>query len=270
MPPTNQTIVITGASSGIGEAAARRLAELGASLCLVARREDELRRVQQGIIEAGGRCRIYPADLADPAAVAACAEALLRDHPRIDVLVNNAGRSIRRPIVDSLDRFHDYERTIQLNYLGAVGLTLKLLPRFLDQGDGHVINSSSMSVQLPVPKFSAYVASKAALDSFGRSLSAELGHRGIAVTTIHFPLVRTPMSMRTAIYRRVPMMDPEQAAEWIVEAVERRPARIARTFGTLGGIALAALPGPVTRVSRGAFRAIAAALDRRARRDAGD
>lgn len=262
-----KVIVLTGGSSGIGEAAAYRLAAAGATLCLVARREEELQRVQSAIQAAGGRCFIYPANLADPVSLNACADRLLAEHPRIDVLVNNAARSIRRSIRDSLERVHDFERTMQLNYFGALRLSLRLLPRFLEQGEGQVIISSTMSAQIPIPLFSAYLASKAALESFGRSLAAELGHRGVAVTTLYFPMVRTPMSSRTAIYRHMPMFSVDQAAGWIVRAVRERPARIGRPLGTLGALALAALPGPVTRHSQPLFRAMDRYLARRAAGD---
>lgn len=261
-----KTIIITGASSGIGEAAARQLAKAGAGVCLVARRADELARVRREIEAFGGQCWTYPADLSDPQSLDACAAAMLGDHARIDVLVNNAARSIRRSIVESLDRAHDYERSMQLNYFGALRLTLKLLPRFLEQGSGHVINSSTMSAQIPIPLFSAYLASKAALESFSRSLSAELGHKGIAVTMIYFPMVRTPMSSRTRIYRHMPMMKVDTAAGWIVEAVRTRPARIARPLATMGGLALAAFPGPVTRWSQTAFRTMDRLLQKRLKR----
>lgn len=266
MSIAGKTIVLTGSSSGIGEAAAKQLARKGARVCLIARREDELARVQGEIVAEGYGCWIYPADLSDPASTEAVAEQILAEHPQVDVLVNNAARSIRRPIRESLDRLHDYERTMQLNYFGALRLTMKFLPRFLEQGSGQVIISSSMSTQVPIPLFSAYLASKAALESFARSLSAELGHKGIAVTTIHFPMVRTPMSSRTDIYKHMPMMNVEAAGGWIVKAVAERPERIARTFGTLGQLALSALPGPVIHGSQGAFRAMDWALKRRAQK----
>ncbi|HSW13406.1 MAG TPA: SDR family NAD(P)-dependent oxidoreductase [Solimonas sp.] len=258
-----KTIVLTGASSGIGESAAKQLAYRGAFVCLVARRSDELARVQREIEAEGGRCSIHVADLSKPESVEDCAEQLLAQHARIDVLVNNAGRSIRRPIRESLDRMHDFERTMQLNYLGAVRLTLKLLPRFIEQGRGHVVNSSSMSVQLPIPLFSAYLASKCAMDSFGRSLAAEMGHKGIDVTTIYFPMVRTPMSSRTRIYEAMPMMSVDEAGGLIVKAVDKRPSRISAPLGTVGGLALAALPGPVTRFSQLLFRGMDKQLRRR-------
>ncbi len=249
-----QTIVITGASGGIGEEAAYQLAAQGAKLCLVARRAAELQRVQATIKAAGGQAWIYPCDLADSADLDRCADAILRDHARIDALVNNAARSIRRSIVDALDRPHDYERTIQLNYLSAVRLTLRLLPRFLAQGRGHVVNISTLSSQIPIPLFSAYLSSKTALESFSRSLLAELGHRGITTTVVYFPMVRTPMSSKTSLYKHMPMMDAARAAGWIVEAVVKRPARVTSTVGTVGAVVMAALPGVATRLTQPFFR----------------
>lgn len=249
-----KTIVLTGASSGIGECAAHQLAERGARLCLLARREDELVRVRDDIIARGGQVWIYPVDLADAAALEACADQLLADHPRIDALVNNAARSIRRPILETLDRFHDYERTMQLNFFGATRLTLKLLPRFLEQRSGQVVNISTMSTQVPIPLFSAYLASKSALESFSRSLAVEVGDKGIDVTTVYFPMVRTPMSSKTKIYKHMRMMDMEKAAGWIVEALEKKPARVASPVGTFGSVLLTALPGPVIRLTRPLFR----------------
>ncbi|WP_414430386.1 SDR family NAD(P)-dependent oxidoreductase [Alcanivorax sp. IL3] len=173
-----QTIVLTGASSGIGAEAAKIMARRGATVCLVARREEQLREVQE-LIEADGGCAfIYPCDLSDNVAIDACAARILAEQPRIDALVNNAAHSIRRPIEQSLDRLHDYQRTVQLNYIGAVAMTLKLLPRFLEQGHGHVVNISSLSTQVPIPLFSAYLASKSALESFTRSLAGGNGPPG--------------------------------------------------------------------------------------------
>ena len=253
MKLAGQTIVLTGASSGIGARAALQLAQRGARVCLVARRESELCEVQKQIKDIGGEACVYPCDLSDNDAIEACAEQILAEQPRIDALVNNAAHSIRRPIAQSLNRLHDYQRTVQLNYLGAVAMTLKFLPRFLQQGHGHVVNISSLSTQIPIPLFSAYLASKSALESFTRSLEAEMGHQGISTTVIYFPMVRTPMSSRTAIYKYLPMMDVEKAAGWIVEACAKRPARIARPMGKLGSVLLAALPGPATKLPQPLF-----------------
>lgn len=256
----DKTIVVTGASSGIGEAAAKQLAEAGAKVCLLARRESKLQRVKDDITRAGGSAWIYPVDLTDQTSLDACSAALLREHDRIDVLVNNAGDSISRPITESLDRFNDFKRLMDINYLGAVGLTLKLLPRMLEQEDGQVINVSSMGTQVPLPYFSAYVASKAALESFSRSLLAELGYRGIDVTVVSFPLVRTPLSLE-GMMRHMPMMDVDKAGRWIVKAVRKRPTRVENAVGVLGSVALAALPGPVTRLPQPVFRFIERHLD---------
>lgn len=263
MGVAGKTVVITGSSSGIGAVAAKQLAERGARVCLVARREEELRRVQQDIETAGGQAWVYPADLTDETSLARCAETILRDHPRVDVLVNNAAHSIRRPITEALDRLHDYQRTININYIAAVGLTLQLLPRMLEQGEGQVVNISTLSSQVPIPLFSAYLASKSALESFSRSLLAELGHKGIDVTVVYFPMVRTPMSSKTNIYKYMPMMNVDKAAGWIVKAVNRRPARVGSPLGVVGSLALAALPGPVTRLTQPAFRQMDRLLTRK-------
>ncbi|MDC0663474.1 SDR family NAD(P)-dependent oxidoreductase [Marinobacter sp. SS21] len=251
---SGKTIVITGASSGIGETAARQLAAAGAKVCLVARREDELDRVREDIVRAGGMAWSYPADLTDEASLSAVSGRILVEQSRIDVLVNNAAHSIRRPISEALDRLHDYQRTININYLAAVGLTLKLLPRMLEQGEGQVVNISTLSSQVPIPLFSAYLASKAALESFSRSMLAELSDQGIAVSLVYFPMVRTPMSNRTSLYRHMPMMNVDKAAGWIVRAIQTRDARVGSPVGTLGSLALAALPGPVTRLTQPLFR----------------
>lgn len=247
MDLSGKNIVITGASSGIGEAAAKHLASLGASIVLVARRQEELERVASEIEAAGGTANIVAADLSDEAEIARCADCILANHAPVDILINNAGRSIRRPVRESLDRYHDYKRTIQLNYLAAVNLTLRLLPQMLARHNGHIINISSMSALIPMPRFSAYVGSKSALDGFSRSLAAEMVGQGIAVTTINLPLVRTPMSNQTAIYKNVRMMTTADAAHWIAKAIARRPQRMTSLIGEAWGAATALMPGRTTR-----------------------
>ncbi|MCC4309844.1 SDR family NAD(P)-dependent oxidoreductase [Alcanivorax marinus] len=249
-----KTIVLTGASSGIGEEAARQLARRGARLCLLARREEELARVQADILADGGRAWIYPTDLTHPDSIDTALDALLAEHPRVDALVNNAAHSIRRPIVDALDRVHDYERTMQLNYFGALRMTMGLIPRFLAQGHGHVVNASTLSAQVPIPLFSAYLASKAALESYSRSLNAELGHKGIRATMVYFPMVRTPMSSRTSIYKHMRMMKVEDAAGWVLKALRDQPARVGSPLGTVGSLVLAAVPGPAVKYTQPFFR----------------
>lgn len=249
-----KTIVITGASSGIGAQAARQLARAGAKVCLLARREDELAEVQHQIEQEGGQAWIYPVDLTDKEALDACADHILAEHERIDVLVNNAARSIRRAIHDALDRMHDYERTMQINYFSAVHLTMRLLPRFLEQQSGQVVNISTMSTQVPIPLFSAYLASKSALESFSRSLSIELGDQGISVSVVYFPMVRTPMSSKTAIYKHMKMMDIDEAAGWIVAAIVKQSARVSSPLGVVSSVVLTALPDFVIKSTRSFFR----------------
>lgn len=265
-PLDEQVIVITGASSGIGAHAARQMAERGATVCLLARRADELEQVRDDIVAAGGDAHAYPVDLVDTHATDAVIKQLLSDHRRIDVLVNNAARSIRRPITEALDRVHDYERTIELNYLAAVRLTLGLMPRFLEQGHGHLVVSTSMSTQVPIPLFSAYLASKAALESFARSLTAELGDRGITATTVHFPMVRTDMAMATDIYDAMPMLSARKAAGWLVKAADERPSRVTTITGRLGELGMATAPGMITAITRPLFRRMDKSLARRSRR----
>lgn len=260
-----RTVVITGSSSGIGAQAARQLADRGATVCLLARRPAELAVVVDQIIAAGGTAHAYPVDLTDPDACAAVATQLLADHPVIDVLVNNAGRSIRRSIRDSLDRLHDHERVMAINYFGAVRLTSLLLPRFLDQGHGHVTFSSTMSTQMPIPLFSAYLASKSALESYARSLMAELGHAGITTTVVYFPMVRTEMSGATAIYSAMPMLSADVAGSWLVRAVADRPARVTSLQGAASQLGMSVLPGVLTKISAPLFRRMDATLARRSR-----
>lgn len=262
MKPTlaGQTIVLTGASSGIGREAALLMAAKGAHVCLVARREEELKAVQQQIQEQGGRASAYPCDLSNTDAINACAQQILAEHNIIDALVNNAAHSIRRPIASSFERLHDYERTVQLNYLGAVAMSLAFLPRFIEQGYGHLVSVSSLSTQIPIPLFSAYLASKTALESFTRSVQAELGHQGVSTTVVYFPMVRTPMSSRTKIYKYMPMMSVDKAATWLVKACEKKPASVTRPLGRLGSTLLAATPGPATRWPQPLFRGMDKAL----------
>lgn len=264
----DKTIVITGASSGIGEAAALQLAEAGARLCLVARRREELERVQQLASEMGAEVWIYPADLSKAKAVEDCAAAILAEHPQIDVLVNNAGRSIRRPVRESFDRMHDFERTMELNYYAAVRLCLRLLPGMLERGSGHIVNVSSMSVMMPTPNFAAYVASKSALEGFSRTLAAELVGSGVHVSVVNFPLVKTAMTAPTLIYRYVPQMSPKRAAGWIVKAIRKQPLRVANGFGQSWNAATALMPGPTVEWTGRLFQVVGKRLQKRAERAA--
>ena len=226
-----KTVLITGASSGIGQATAFRMAEAGAKVIMVARGEDALRETQADIDKRGGESHWYTCDLTSLDEIDALLAKVLADHGHVDILVNNAGRSIRRSIHLSFDRFHDFERTMQLNYFGSLRMTMGLLPTMMERRRGHVINISSIGVLSNAPRFSAYVASKAALDSFARCAAAELSHKGISFTTINMPLVRTPMIAPTRIYENVPTISPEEAAELVAEAVIHKPKRVATRLG---------------------------------------
>lgn len=217
-------IVLTGASSGIGRAAALRTAARGAELLLVARRADELERLCAEITARGGKAEYQVCDMADAEQVA---ELIDRVDGPVDVLINNAARSIRRPLTESFDRLHDFHRTMAVNYFGAVQLTLGLAPGMVARGRGHVIDVCTWTVAADTsPRFAAYHASKAALAGFNRSAGAELADAGIAFTTIGYPLVHTAMSAPTERYRRLPGLTPDEAADWILTALRTRPVRM--------------------------------------------
>ena len=167
---------------------------------------------------------------------------MLKEHGACDYLVNNAGRSIRRGVINSFDRFHDFERTMQLNYFGALRLIMGFLPKMIEQKRGHIINISSIGVLSNAPRFSAYVASKSALDSFSACAASEFLDKGIHFTTINMPLVRTPMIAPTKMYENVPTLSPEQAADLVVEAIVYKPVRIATRLGIFGAVCHAVAP----------------------------
>jgi NAD(P)-dependent dehydrogenase (short-subunit alcohol dehydrogenase family) len=237
-----KVVVVTGASSGIGKATALKLAEAGARVVLVARGEEKLLETKQEIDRTGGTAVMYTADVSDMKSCDALVARVLAEQGGCDFLINNAGRSIRRGIINSFDRFHDYERTMQLNYFGAVRLIFGFLPRMIEQKRGHIINISSIGVLSNAPRFSAYVASKSALDAFSACAGSEFLDKGISFTTINMPLVRTPMIAPTKMYESVPTLSPEQAAGLVVEAILRRPVRIATRLGVFGAVCHAVAP----------------------------
>jgi short-subunit dehydrogenase len=226
--------MITGASSGIGKATAKKAGEAGATVLLVARTPEKLEETKAEIEEAGGTAFIHRCDLSDTEDVERMAAEALEQHGHVDVLVNNAGRSIRRSVKLAYDRFHDYERTMQLNYFGALRLILSLLPSMVEQKGGHIINVSSIGVQTNTPRFSAYVSSKAALDAFSRCIASEVIDDRIHITTIHMPLVRTPMIAPTKMYDAFPTITPDEAAEMITEAMISKPKKVATRLGNFG------------------------------------
>jgi NAD(P)-dependent dehydrogenase (short-subunit alcohol dehydrogenase family) len=249
-----RVVVVTGASSGIGRATAFIMAKAGAKVMLVARGADKLEEVRDEIRALGGQSWAYTCDLADMDACDAVIDRIVAEHGAVDILVNNAGRSIRRSIALSYDRFHDFERTMQLNYFGSLRLILRALPGMAERRSGQVINISSIGVLSNAPRFSAYVASKAALDAFSRCASAEYSDTGISFTTINMPLVRTPMIAPTRIYDNMPTITPEEAAEFVRQAVIYRPQRIATRLGVFAQMLHAIAPKVAEIIMNSAFR----------------
>ncbi len=250
----NKVVLITGGSSGIGLATAHKIAAAGATTIIIARDAEKLAEAKQEIAAAGHAVATYSADVSDDAQCAALVAKLLDEHGGVDILVNNAGRSIRRAIENSFGRYHDFERTMSVNYYGALRLTLGLLPAMMKKRRGHVINISSIGVLTNAPRFSAYVASKAALDAWTRCAASEFADLGIQFTTINMPLVRTPMIAPTKIYSQVPTLSPEEAADMVVEAIVYRPVRIATRLGVFGEVLHALLPRVAQIVMNTSFR----------------
>jgi NAD(P)-dependent dehydrogenase (short-subunit alcohol dehydrogenase family) len=241
-PLAGQRVLVTGASSGIGEATARACAERGATVLLVARRAEALARVRSGIERAGGAASAYPCDLTDGAAVDALVARLVAEHGGVDMVVNNAGRSIRRSISLSYQRMHDFERTMAINYFGPVRLLLGLLPHMVEQRHGHVVNVLTWGVQVKAPKFAAYIASKTALDVFSRIAGRELYGDGITFTNVRLPLVRTAMIGPTEVYRRSRALTTEQAADRVVRGLEDRPLTVSTMVGNVSEVLNLLLP----------------------------
>jgi short-subunit dehydrogenase len=210
--------------------------------------------VADQVQDAGGTGFVHTCDLSDPDDVERMAQEVLAQHGHVDILVNNAGKSIRRSVDRSYDRFHDYQRTMALNYFAPVKLMLDLLPVMRERGSGHIINISTIGLQINTPRFAAYLASKAALDAFSRSIGPEVIGDGVHITTVYMPLVRTPMIAPTKIYDRLPTLNPEQAAGMICEAIRKRPKKIATTLGNLGQLTYAIAPGAQDMVVNRAYQ----------------
>jgi short-subunit dehydrogenase len=251
---TGRTVMITGASSGIGKAAAIEVGKAGGTMLLVARSEDKLEQVKRQIEALGGTAYVHPCDLTDLDDIDRMADDVLSEHGTVDVLVNNAGKSIRRSVNRAYDRFHDYQRTMQLNYFAPVKLILKLLPVMRERGHGHIVNVSTIGLQVNTPRFSAYVASKAALDAFARSIGSEIINDGVHVTTVYMPLVRTPMIAPTKMYNNFPTLSPEEAGHMLAEAIRKRPKRMATALGNLGQLSYAVAPGAQDLVVNRAYQ----------------
>lgn len=249
-----KVVLVTGGSSGIGLAAAHKFAEAGAVTIICGRDQDKLDEACKEAKDKGYQFVAYPADIADMADADRFVQLLIQNHGGVDFLINNAGRSIRRAIEGSYDRFHDFERTMQLNYFGCLRVTMGFLPGMVAKRKGHVVNISSIGVLTNAPRFSAYVASKAALDAWTRCASSEFADQGITFTTINMPLVRTPMIAPTKIYQNVPTLAPEEAADMIAQACIFKPVRIATRLGVTGQVMHALVPRVAQIVMNTSFR----------------
>lgn len=248
-----RTLLITGASRGIGAEVAVACGRAGAHVLLVARDRSRLEQVAAEIRRSGGGATVHPCDLADLDAVTQLAADVLAAHGRVDVLVNNAAHSIRRTVSATDPATHDAERLATLNYLAPVRLMVALAPGMAAHGDGHVVQISTLATLAHPPRFPAYLASKAALEEYGRVLAAELHHRGVQVSVVHLPLVRTDMIAPTAAYRGVPTFSPEQGAAFVLRALVRRPVAVALGVRTplhvLDGVAPRLLRRAVARLA---------------------
>jgi NAD(P)-dependent dehydrogenase (short-subunit alcohol dehydrogenase family) len=222
-----KTVLVTGASSGIGAATARRVGAAGAVVLLVARRAELLDQLREEIQARGGRAHVHPCDLTDPDAVDELVAKVLAEHGSVDVLVSNAGRSIHRWLEQSYERFHDFERTARTNYLGPARLATGVLRSMREQGSGHHVSVSTAGVYFGAPGWTAYVASKTAFDTWLRGIAPEAAADGVTTSTLYFALVRTPMVGRSTAFDRTPSMSADEAADAVCRAIVERPRTIA-------------------------------------------
>ncbi len=249
----DRVVLVTGASSGIGRATSELVGRHGATVLLVSRNKEKLDELKREIETGGGRAYVYPTDLSDLDECDTMIKKVLAEHGSVDILINNAGRSIRRSIEASYDRFHDFQRTMQLNYFGAVKLMLAVLPGMRERKRGHIINISSIGTQAYPPRFGAYVASKSALAALSRCIGPEVADDGVAVTNIHMPLVRTPMIAPTGIYKNFPTSSPQEAAELVASAILTRPPEVSTRLGKVGETVNTISPGLLQFVMTGAY-----------------
>lgn len=248
---SGKTVLVTGASFGVGEATARKVAAAGATVLVVARSADRLHELAASINAGGGNAVAYPTDLTDEAAVSELTTKIGEEHGALDIVVSNAGKSLRRSLHDQYDRPHDFQRTIGINYLGPIQLLLGVLPAMRERGRGHIVNVSSVAVRVPPgPQWGVYQASKGAFDRWLRSVAPELHADGVDVTSVYFALVRTRMIEPTPILGKLPGLDPDEAADVIAKAIIQRPRTIAPPW--VGPVELASvlLAGPADRAAR--------------------
>jgi NAD(P)-dependent dehydrogenase (short-subunit alcohol dehydrogenase family) len=248
---SGKTVLVTGASYGIGEATARALAAAGATVLLVARSVERLDGIAASVNAGGGRAVVYPADLTDEAAINVLTMQITEEQGPLDIVVSNAGKSLRRSLHHQYDRPHDFQRTIDINYLGPIWLLLGLLPAMRENGRGHIVNVSSVGVRVvPGPQWGAYQASKGAFDRWLRSVAPELHADGVDVTTVYFALVRTRMIEPTPMLGSLPGLYPNEAADAIAKAVIERPRTIAPPWVWPAELASVLLAGPADHAAR--------------------
>jgi len=243
----NQAVLITGASSGIGRALSMQVAQAGAITLVSARRQDELEKLCAEIDEAGGVAHPLAADLSEPEGIDSLADRVLSEFGVPEVLVNNAGRSIKRSLARSEHRLHDFERAMRVNYLGPVGLTLRLLPEMRIRRSGHVLHSSSIAAQVGLPRFGAYVGSKAALDAFVRVAAVECLSDNVFFTTVHLPLVDTEM-IGPSSWGGFRPLTVDEAADLMVDAIRRRPDHVDVPLGTVAAFTARTMPNTARRL----------------------
>jgi NAD(P)-dependent dehydrogenase (short-subunit alcohol dehydrogenase family) len=248
---SGKTVLVTGASYGVGEATARKVAAAGATVLVVARSADRLEELSASINAGGGEAVAYPTDLTDEAAVSELTKKIGEEHGALDIVVSNAGKSIRRSLHEQYDRAHDFQRTIGINYLGPIQLLLGVLPAMREQGHGHIVNVSSVAVRVPPgPQWGVYQASKGAFDRWLRSVAPELHADGVDVTSVYFALVRTRMIAPTPILGKLPGLDPDEAADVIAKAIIQKPRTIAPPWVAPVELASVLLAGPADRAAR--------------------
>ncbi|MBW0011570.1 SDR family NAD(P)-dependent oxidoreductase [Mycobacterium sp.] len=252
---SGKTVLVTGGSYGIGEATARKLAAAGATVLLVARSAEKLDEVAASINATGGRAVSYPTDLSDEARVTELTKQLAENHGPMDIVISNAAKSIRRELRLQYDRPHDFQRTIDTNYLGPIRLLLGVLPQMRQQGAGHIVNVSTIGVRMhPTPRWGTYIASKGAFDMWLRSVAPELHADGIDMTSIYLGLVHTRMSAPTASLRRMPGMQPDEAADVVAKAIIERPRRVQPRWTLPGELASVLLAPALERGTRVMYR----------------
>jgi NAD(P)-dependent dehydrogenase (short-subunit alcohol dehydrogenase family) len=259
---SGKSVLVTGASYGLGEATARKLAAAGATVLLVARSADKLDELAASIAAAGGRALSYPTDLTDAAQIAGLTKEVTDTHGPMDIVVSNAAKSIRRSLDLQYDRPQDFERTIETNYLGPIRLLLGLLPVMRERGSGHIVNVSSIGVRmLPTPRWGTYLASKGAFDMWLRSVAPELHADGVDVTSVYMGLIHTRMSEPTPSLRRMPGMQPDEAADVVAKAIIQRPRKVQPRW-TLPGELASVLLAPVLERGAGLVYRHSAGSDR--------